>query len=257
MKQLKTIFLTLMVALLIPMAAYAWDVPKENLTYDIMYKWGLVNKKTGTVSVRTETPRNGRFNSRLTATTAPWVDHLYRLRDTLRGNIDSRRFIPYTYEKIAFEDGHNEHDNITYTHTASGTDAKVVHRLKRKKEKEMTTTYKDMHGQGLTFDMLSAFYYMRTLDYASMKKGETVKVNIFSGSKAEILTIHFDGVEKIDFRNRKVDTFHVTFTFTSEAGKKSSDSMDAWLSTTDGRIPLLMEGKLPVGKVRAVYSGKF
>ena len=31
--------------------------------------------------------------------------------------------------------------------------------------------------------------------------------------------------------------------------------MDAWISTGAARIPLLLEGKLPVGKVRALYSG--
>jgi hypothetical protein len=31
--------------------------------------------------------------------------------------------------------------------------------------------------------------------------------------------------------------------------------MDAWISTTSSRIPLLMEGKLPVGKIRCFYSG--
>ena len=53
----------------------------------------------------------------------------------------------------------------------------------------------------------------------------------------------------------KYPAYHITFTFTQENGKISSDNMDAWISTTDSRIPLLMEGKLPVGKVRALYAG--
>ena len=88
-----------------------------------------------------------------------------------------------------------------------------------------------------------------------MKKGESVKLNIFSGSKKEILTIHFKGVEMVEVQNKRLPAYHITFTFTTDGGKISSDNMDAWISTTSNRIPLLLEGKLPVGKVRGVYSG--
>lgn len=256
MKNLKTLIPTLLFALLPLISAKAWEVPKENLSYDIMYKWGLVNKKTGTVTISTETPKNGRFKARLTGATAPWADHIYKLRDTLRGTIDAQKLVPYSYEKIAYEGGDFNHDNITFTHSSSGTDAKVIHRRKKKKDTEVKVTNKNLHADGTTLDMLSAFYYMRNIDYSKMKKGQTVKLHVFSGSQSEILTIHYEGLESIELQNKKVDTYHITFTFTSGSGKKTSDNMDAWLSTSPAHIPLLMEGKLPVGKVRAVYSGK-
>lgn len=245
-----------MLALLFPVSAQAWNVSKETLTYDIMYKWGVLNKKTGSVTIRSESPVNGRFNANLTGASAPWVDHLYKLRDTLRGTIDAQKLIPYSYEKIAHEDGHYAHDNITFTHSAKGTSAKVVHRKKKKKDKEVTVIYKDLHADGTTLDMLSAFFYMRNIDYSAMKKGQSVKLHVFSGSQAEVLTIHYQGIEPVEVQDKKVNSYHITFTFTSDSGEKTSDNMDAWTSLTDSHIPLLMEGKLPVGKVRAVYTGK-
>lgn len=256
MNQFRIIALSFILALLPTAGAQAWNVSKENLSYDIMYTWGLVNKKTGTVTISTDAPSNGRFHPRLTGSTAPWVDHIYKLRDTLRGTIDSNRLIPFTYEKIAYEGGDFSHDNITFSHSSKGTDAKVIHRRKKKKDKEVTITNKELHADGTTLDMLSAFYYMRSLNYAKMKKGQTVKLHVFSGSQAEILTIHYEGIETVEIREQKFNTYHITFTFTSNSGKKTSDNMDAWLSTTPSQTPLLMEGKLPVGKVRAIYSGK-
>lgn len=35
----------------------------------------------------------------------------------------------------------------------------------------------------MTVDMLSSFFYLRTLDFDSMKSGDSQTVNIFSGSK--------------------------------------------------------------------------
>ncbi len=236
--------------------AETWQVPKETLTYDVMYKWGLINKKAGSVAITTSIPASGeRFHSRLTGATAPWADKFYKVRDTLRGTIDSRSFLPYRYEKVAYEGGDFNHDELAFSHSGNTTKATVIHRRKRKKDTEVSTTSKELQAVGPTLDMLSSFYYMRHLDYASMKAGQTVRLNVFSGSQKEVLTIHFDGVEEVKIGKKKYPSYHITFTFTSGSGKKTSDNMDAWLSTTSAKIPLLLEGKLPVGKVRCFYTG--
>lgn len=237
--------------------AASWKVPKETLTYDVMYKWGLINKKAGSVSITTAVPSSGnRFKATLTGATAPWADRFYRVRDTLRGTIDSRTFLPYKYEKVAYEGGDFNHDELEFERSGNQTRASVVHRRKRKKDTEVSVSEKVLEAGGATLDMLSSFYYMRHLDYASMKKGQTVKLNVFSGSQKEVLTIHFDGVEEVELGKNSYPAYHITFTFTSGSGKKTSDNMDAWLSMDSAKIPLLLEGKLPVGKVRCFYTGK-
>lgn len=238
------------------MDAEVWKVPKETLTYDVMYKWGLINKKAGSVGITTTLPPSGdRFHARLTGATAPWADKFYKVRDTLRGTIDTRSFMPYKYEKVAFEGGDFNHDELVFTRSGNTTKATVIHRRKRKKDTAVSVTNKELEAAGPTLDMLSSFYYMRHLDYASMKKGETVRLNVFSGSQKEVLTIHYDGLEDVKIGKTSYPSYHITFTFTSGSGKKTSDNMDAWLSTTSSKIPLLLEGKLPVGKVRCFYTG--
>jgi hypothetical protein len=233
----------------------AWDVPNETLTYDVMYKWGLINKKAGSVSLTTTRSSSEKFRANLTGATAPWADRFYKVRDTLQGTIDRRTFLPYKYRKVSYEGGDFGHDELSFTRSNNITKASVVHRTKHKKDTEETVITKELQATGPTVDMLSSFYYMRQLDYASMEKGHTVKLNVFSGRQKEILTIHFVGVEDVTIKKSSYPTYHITFTFTSGEGTKTSDNMDAWISTTASRIPLLMEGKLPIGKIRCFYSG--
>ena len=235
-------------------AAGAWRVPRETLRYDIMYKWGLVNKKAGSVSV-TATPAGDRFNALLTGATARWADRFYTVRDTLRGTIDHNTFLPVYYEKTAHEGGDYEHNVLRYTRSGNTTTADGTVARKRKKDAETRHETKTMTADGQTIDMLSAFYVMRRLDYGAMSPGETKRMNVFSGKQKEILTIHYEGLDDIEIDGQRRKCYHITFTFTSRNGKKTSDNMDAWLSTDSRRIPLLMEGKLPVGKVRAVFAG--
>lgn len=233
-----------------------WTVPDETLTYNIMYKWGLINKKAGEVAIRTAPGGGDLFDAHLTGKTAEWADSFFEVRDTLKGKIDRKTFLPTYYEKISNEGGSFEHSVLHYTRSGNTTTANVKMHKKGKKDKTVSFEEKVLTADdGMTIDMLSAFYYMRKLEYSAMKKGETVKVNVFSGKKKELLTIHYVGPETIKVDNKKHSCYHITFTFTSKNGKKTSDNMDAWISITPGKIPLLMEGKLPVGKVRAVYSG--
>lgn len=255
----RALTITLATIILVPAALAArWNVPKEKLTYDVMYKWGLINKKAGDATITTfHEGSDDNFRAHLSAKSASWADKFFMVRDTLNGVIDKGTFFPSFYEKIAHEGGAFDRDVLHYKRSGNETQATADMWRKRKKETRVRRLDQMLHtATGPTMDMLSAFYYMRSIPYQNMKKGDSVKLNVFSGKKKEILTIHFDDIETIEIKHNKYACYHITFTFTTEGGKVSSDNMDAWIYTGSPRIPLLLEGKLPVGKVRAIYSGQ-
>ena len=61
------------------------------------------------------------------------------------------------------------------------------------------------------------------------------------------------GKENVEIRDEICPAYKVSFTFTGEGGKKTSDDMWAWISADTDHIPLKLEGKLPVGKVQCFY----
>ncbi len=253
---MKKILLTLVLAIAAFSSSFAWEVPQEKLTYDVMYKWGLINKKAGDVTITTSMkPGTPEFRALLTARTAKWADRFYHVRDTLKGSIAKATFYPSYYEKIAREGGDFNHDILVYDRSGGQVKADVKVARQKKDAKTVKRSTKTLTSTGPTLDMLSAFYFMRSFDFAKLHKGQMVKVTVFSGREKEVLTIHFDNRDRVKVGKKEYDAFHITFTFTSRDGKKTSDNMDAWISTGPERIPLLLEGKLPVGKVRAVYSG--
>lgn len=251
----KKLFTLVILFAAIAVDAFAWNVSKETLTYDIMYKWGLINKKAGSVTLKATPESSSMFKAKLTASTAPWADKYYMVRDTLKGEINSTSFIPSYYEKISHEGGDYNRDLLYYTHSGDTHTANATRWRLHKKDTEVIKTTQTYSATGLSMDMLSAYFYMRQISYQDMKAGDTVKFNVFSGSKKETLTIKYKGVVTLELNKKKYSAYRITFIFTTDGGKVSSDNMDAWISTTDSRIPLLLEGKLVVGKVRAVYSG--
>lgn len=247
------IALVLSSSLLLPAVASA-ATPAESIDYRVMFKWGLVNKKAGTVNLSTYDKAGGAtFDALLTARSAKWADAFYEVRDTLKGEMSATTLEPLFYEKISHEGGHYKHDRLDYQRSGDKVTARC-HRVNRPNPKAKTTESTiTLEADGLTLDMLSAFYFMRRLNFNTMQPGETKVLTVFSGTKKETLTITYLGKENVKIDRDIMPSYHIKFRFTGKGGKKSSDDMHAWISESVDRIPLKLVGKLPVGQVQCYY----
>ena len=221
----------------------------ENLKYVISYKWGLIHKDAGEATLSLK--RNGNnYNIMLTAKTKPWADKIYQVRDTLKGTLRASDLKPLSYAKITHEKGEYKWDQISYSFSGNTTLGKA--KRYRKTKGNPTVTEKTFSATGPVYDMLSVFYYLRSLDYAQLAKNKIYTATIFSGKQKETIKIRCLGLETIKLKDKTTkEAYHIKFNFTREGGKKSSDDMDTWISTDSNHIPLYLVGKLPVGEVRA------
>lgn len=225
----------------------------ETLTYDIMYKWGFINKVAGyaTLSLRND---GDLYRASLTAQNAPWANSIYMLRDTLYTTMTKPNLYPVKYVYIAHEEGKYKKDVLNFKHIGNTFSADAVRYKQAGPGEPVTSSTLDLQGEGMTVDMLSSFFYLRTLDFDNMAVGKTIAVNIFSGSKKEKLTITYKGRQSVALNGKNVPCYQISFTFTRK-GKQSSDPIGGWISADSRRIPIKVEGQLPVGKVRAIYTG--
>lgn len=252
MKMLSKIILTFML-LATASEVIAANFSDETLKYVISYKWGLIHKDSGDATLKL-TNKGNKYELLLTGKTRSWADKFYQVRDTLKGTISKTDFRPLSYTKIAHENGKYSRDDITYSY--QGDYVSGLSKRHREKEGKINVTEKTLSGEGRVFDMLSVFYYLRTIDYSKLLSGEVVKSTMFSGNKVEQLTVRCVGKEEVKLRDKtKREAYHIKFKFTQEGKKKSSDDIDAWISTDQSHIPLLVVGSLPLGQVKCYYVG--
>lgn len=225
----------------------------EALNYKVMFRWGLINKQAGTATL-TLSHGPETYEAQLTAKSAPWADRIFCVRDTLNGRMSYKDFSPLFYEKIAHEANDHKHDVVRYDYSQKPplTAAHCTRKVWKKGELR-ADEQRRMESDGLALDMLTSFYFMRTLPFDKWQKGHIETADIFSGKQKEVLSIVYQGTENVEIDGVKYPTFHITFKFTSGGGKKTSDDMDAWIAADSSRIPLKLEGKLPVGKVHCLY----
>ncbi|MDE5997536.1 MAG: DUF3108 domain-containing protein [Muribaculaceae bacterium] len=221
----------------------------ETLHYVITYKWGLITKDSGDATLSLKT-RGSNYYIKLTGKTKPWADGMFQVRDTLISVMDKSEFRPLSYTKVAHEGGKYAKDIIEYSYSGKIVRGKAI--KYREKKGDTKTENIEMSATGDTFDMLSVFYWIRTIDPANLPIGQKVTATLFSGTHEETVKIWKVGEKTIKMRDgSKREAWHIRFTFTSKGGKKTSDDIDAWLSKDSKRIPLEIKGSLPLGHVCA------
>ena len=220
----------------------------ETLRYRVMYKWGLINKQAGHAILSIKENGN-QYIAQLVAHSEPWADKFYCVRDTLNGIMIKDGMKPLFYEKISHEGSEDKHDTVKFSYNGNTVTGHTTRRVVKKGELKRDET-KTMTAEGITVDMLSSFYVMRSLPFENWKPGHKEVISIFSGKTKETLTFEYHGIERVQVDETHYQCHHITFIFTGDGGKKTSDNMDAWITTGSTRTPVLLEGKLPVGKVK-------
>ena len=224
----------------------------EKLNYVVTYKWGLIHKEAGDVQI-TKKPKGEGYELKLVAKTRPWADRIYKLRDTLISETSKNRYMPNSYTFIAHEKNKYKKEEIKFTYAGNSVKGHYQ-KYKENKKGEIKRSEFQLESTGPTYDMLSVYFFLRDIDYHSLKSGDTVNATIFSGSKEENLTVKCLGKEIIKLHDKsEQEAWHITFKFTQNGGKKSSDDINCWISTESPHIPLLIVGNLPVGTVRVNY----
>lgn len=100
------------------------------------------------------------------------------------------------------------------------------------------------------FDMLSAFYHFRNLDFTNLKEGEIIKINLFYDDRMNLIELQYVGKEIVRTNFGKVRT--LVFKPLVEEGRVFSDqeSVLVWFTDDEARIPVKIKAAILVGSVK-------
>lgn len=252
---MKKIFALLCAAsMLAPMSVKAWNVPNESLHYAVNFRWGFIDANAGIATLTTVSDAaNNQFTATLTGKSVDILGHYYAVGDTITGTMMADTMQPVYTQHLINENGTFSIETITYASNDNKSLGEVVKTLPDGKVIRSRVSH---YGGGLTLDLLSVFYYVRQIDYSSMKPGDSVKVNIFSGKNPETLTIHYGGTQTVTLNGAQKEAYTVNLLFSTQAGgTTNSDVMNLTISTDAQRIPLTIEGSLKIGHMICKYVG--
>jgi hypothetical protein len=177
-----------------------------------------------------------------------WV---YKVEDLYKCYLDRQGLFPWRFEQHIHEGNFKKDFEAIFDHENGKVKAYTGETEPKKFEGEYDIPM-------YVHDILSAFYFARTLDYSGMSTGQTVQLQNFYDDKVHPLNVKYLGKEEIDvpageFRCIKVEPMVV------EGGLfKSEGSIVVWLTDDERKMPVLVKTKVLVGSMDVEltsYSG--
>jgi hypothetical protein len=113
------------------------------------------------------------------------------------------------------------------------------------------------NGKGKIFDtpdyvqdMVSAFYYARTLDMRNAKPGDVFTIDSFVDNEVYPAQIRYVGTETISIKNGKYRC--LKFNPVVQKGRifKKEEDLRVYITDDENKIPVLLEAKILVGSVK-------
>ena len=103
--------------------------------------------------------------------------------------------------------------------------------------------------------MLTVFYYLRILDYSRLAPNTLISIPIFTGRKLITMLVRYKGETNVKLRNKsQFPSYRLNLSFVNDDSfKEDDDPIEVWLSADSQKIPLKVEGKLPIGSLQAEY----
>ena len=224
----------------------------EELTYDLYFKYGILNSKAGSSSLSVT---NGQYEGKdvyvmnLRAKSSGVAKSVFSLSDTLKSYM-TKDLVPLAYMKNAHEGGDYTIERATYKYTDRGTTLRNRNIRNEKLRYDTVLVAKDC-----VYDMLSIVYYARTLDYDSMKKGDKKRVSFLSGRKMLTMDVEHHGIDKVSANNgKKYQCLKLIMMVNDDAFENKSEAMKVYLTNDANRIPVRIDSKLKVGSSKVILK---
>lgn len=222
--------------------AFARGEKLEYRVYWDAWMFPRVVAGTATISIAEETKS---FNDRNTlhvvgiGKTRGMLDLFYKVRDRYETYIDEEAIIPWFFIRRTKEGTYVRNDDVAFKHNSK----KAISRF------GITDIPDNVQ------DIISAFYYARTLDYSNARTGDVFPVDFFLDDSVYISKVIFEGRDTI---MTDLGTFHcLRFKPMVLVGSVFDQPypMTLWITDDKNKVPVFAKSEILVGSVKLELIG--
>lgn len=207
----------------------------EKLRYRVTY--GVMDAGEAVLEVKSSAKKpQGRELVHVVATgkTLGGFNAVYKVNDIYESHIDRKGSFPWEFKRDVNEGGYVIKQNYVFN-----------------QHKQQVATGEENKNVPIGIqDMISSFYYARTLDFKALKVGDIIEFKCFMDGEIWPLKIKYVGKDEISIRKGKFKC--LKFVPVVQKGRyfKSEEDVNFWVTDDDNKIPIYVKAKIPVGVVK-------
>ncbi|OWK74033.1 ATP-dependent exonuclease [Flavobacteriaceae bacterium JJC] len=212
----------------------------EVLNYRIHY--GILNAGTATLTtLKTTYKGQPHFYVKGYGRTTGAVRAFFKVEDHYESFINYNTGLPSFYVRNVQEGGYTQHFETAFNHSNQTL-------VLTDKEKNTSTVEKSVKG---VQDMLSAFYYLRSLDSSELKIGSVKKLNVWIDDELFPFQLKVVGTENIKTKFGTVNCLRIVPQVISGRVFKDKEGVTLWVSNDRNYVPVAIKAELAVGSLKA------
>jgi Protein of unknown function (DUF3108) len=219
----------------------------EVLTYKIYYNLNFVWVPAGEVVFKVDEDTNS-FHFSATGTSYGSYDWFFKVRDKYDTYIDKKTMLPRMSVRDIKEGNYRLYDKVIF-------DQKNLKALSHRGDNAEKTEKKLITMKEPMYDILSLLYYVRSLDFSKLAKGQVVPIKLFLDEENYPLNMKFEGAVSKDIKDLgKFNCLQISPEVIKGNVFKDNQKMNIWATNDLNHIPLYIESPLAVGSVKVVLK---
>jgi len=217
----------------------------EHLEYRVHY--GFINAGEAVIKVH---PKIFNINSRpcykvdIFGKTSGTFDLMIKVRDNWGSYVDTASMIPHRHYRVIEEGKYRRNELTNFDHLGNNVEVKVLDN--KTKEYKPSKNFKVPTN---VQDMVSGYYFLRTVDYSKLKIGDVVSVPAFFEDTIYDFRVRYLGREMLDTKFGELKSFILSPIMPENEMFDGENSIRLWISDDSNRIPLKIQADMFIGAV--------
>ncbi len=220
----------------------------EELYYDVVYNWGFIWVEAGRVNFLVKKEwLNGRevFHFSSTGVSLKKYDWFFKVRDYYNSWAEISNLKPVKYSRKTSEGKRKADNKYWFDHKKRKI---YTNSWNSKKDRKLDT----LQLSTCIFDIMTAVYYVRTLDLSKYKINEKIPITMIVDNEIYKLYGRYLGKETLKTREKKsYKSLKFSIMLVEGTMFKGGEDLIVWVSDDNNRVPLLIDAKILVGSVKA------
>jgi len=172
-------------------------------------------------------------------------DWFFKVRETFQAWVDTETLVPYKAIRSGYEGGFEIYEEYNFN------DDKICSKVFSSSKPLRIDTLK---LQRITYDLLTAIYYVRNMDFSNLKINEKRYFWTIIFGKIYPLYVRYHGREEITINNNKYKCLKFSSQVVEGTIFRAGENIEVWVHDDPTHIGLLVRAKIIVGSVIAEIS---
>lgn len=169
---------------------------------------------------------------------------LFYVNDNWGSYVDTAYIIPHHSYRFIEEGRYKKNERVTFDHQ----NKQAVVKLFDRDDKEVVET-KQFPIPANVQDIVSGFYYLRTMDMKKFKKGDLITLTGFFDKEVYTIKMVYKRKEKIQTNIGTFDAYVLSPIIPKNKLFRGEQPVTVWVSDDRNKIPLKIKAKLVVGSL--------